>query len=616
MEFCVECGHKNDNSEQNFCVNCGASLSGESRQGLDHDEAAPSNIESINIKSKMTKQQKKKWAIGSIILIVCMALYFIGSHFTSEMRLINKYSDAIREKDAAKLGEIVSFSSLDQTIGEENAKAFLSLLDDYPESRQEMIDELQEQANHFQGTAASEWMAEDYIVSLVKGKGFLFYDTYELITEPIYVTVHTNVEDAILFVDGEEVTTSDSTDFSHEHGPLTAGKYLFQAELDNEYVELEAVEEVTVNHWDNFESIYLNMDVTYIEFAVDSFEDLDARLIVNDEIVDFNLLEEDAFGPIISDETKIASEVDFPWGTMISEPDYPQQYYDLNFSLNKDMEAEVSQEIASYHKNYWEGWQGNNTSELDYLAEDLINRLETDFSYYHSDDYYTFERQSVLAEMDRQNIEVLYKDGYYTLFVNMMEEYKDGNYVDLSYRNLYDQVSYYQVELRYDEGWKVYNLDEIYHHTFDDPLKIEVSNKIYLINEDNQSDEGENKEDENLDSHAEIENATLDYVYYLVEAINTGDYEQVEPYIKEGSALHGMQKDLVDRLFKNGTTQEIVSASVEKINNIGTEWTVTTNETIKVIYESGTEETKSYVWNYTVESVGSEFALTNIEADE
>lgn len=605
MDFCVACGHKRENNEQKYCVGCGASFSkGEINQDTD---ASPS-VNQVKVKKPLTQKQKKWYMIGSLFLIVFIAIYFIGNHLTSDTRLINRFSDVLREKDAVKFGEMVSFSNADQQIGEDHAKAFLSLLDEYPEARQETIEELKRQSMENDGGT------DDYAVSLVKGDGFLFFDTYELVMEPIYVILHTNVEEAKLFVGDVEVATSDATDYAYEYGPIVTGNYTFRAEMDNEYVGLETVEEVIITPWENLESIYLTMDATYIEFDVEDLGKLDARLIINDNVVAYNFIEEGEFGPILAEETKVSAEVDFPWGTMTSEPDYPYDYYSLKFSLNEDMQADITQEIAGFHKKYWEGWQKNNTSEFTGLADEFLDRIESDFSYYHRDDYYTFARQSVSAEIDIQNIEISYVDGNYRLFVNIMEEYKED-----SYDNLMDRTGYYQIEMRYDDGWKLYDLYEHYNSNIEDPLALELSDDLYLINgkEENEEEVGEQDiETTNSDSHLEIQNSVLNYIEYLVDAINAGNYELVEPYIKDGSALHGMQVDLVDRLVKNGTTQEVVAASVEEINENGSDWTVTAKETIKIIYESGKEETKSYVWNYTVEAVGNEFVLTNIESAE
>ncbi|WP_198042703.1 hypothetical protein [Oceanobacillus sp. AG] len=71
--------------------------------------------------------------------------------------------------------------------------------------------------------------------------------------------------------------------------------------------------------------------------------------------------------------------------------------------------------------------------------------------------------------------------------------------------------------------------------------------------------------------------------------------------------------DLVDRLAESGMKQEVIDATVTNIEEDGDAWIVTTDETIKKIYNSGEEETSDYNWKYTVESDGDGVSLTNIE---
>lgn len=75
-----------------------------------------------------------------------------------------------------------------------------------------------------------------------------------------------------------------------------------------------------------------------------------------------------------------------------------------------------------------------------------------------------------------------------------------------------------------------------------------------------------------------------------------------------------MQQDLVERLYDSGLTQEIVSMSVEDVEEIDSEtWEVTTSETIELMYASDETETEDYQWTYTVELTADGYQLTNLE---
>lgn len=88
----------------------------------------------------------------------------------------------------------------------------------------------------------------------------------------------------------------------------------------------------------------------------------------------------------------------------------------------------------------------------------------------------------------------------------------------------------------------------------------------------------------------------------------------MENYIASGSDLDTMQQDLVERLYDSGLTQEMLSVSVEDIEEIDSEtWEVTTNESIELRYASGETEEEDYQWTYTVELTDDGYQLTNLE---
>ncbi|RDW21413.1 hypothetical protein CWR48_03145 [Oceanobacillus arenosus] len=74
-----------------------------------------------------------------------------------------------------------------------------------------------------------------------------------------------------------------------------------------------------------------------------------------------------------------------------------------------------------------------------------------------------------------------------------------------------------------------------------------------------------------------------------------------------------MQEELVDRLNECGMTQKVIDASIFNIEEKDNQWIVTTNETIKLIYKSGEEETKGYSWDYTVEQSEDGTVLVDME---
>lgn len=562
---------------------------------------------------KVTKKQKTIGIISAIILLLCIGFYFTMNYITSEKRLVNTYKTAVKDKDATKLGEMLAFSHNEEAIGKENAEAFIAMLDEHADTKREILGKLNKQA-------ADEFERDNGdLITIVDGDPLLFFKTYDLVIEPVSVDVYTNVDGATLLVDKEEIATIDEAHTSYEHGPLVPGSYTFSAALTHDHVELEKEEEVTFVTAGHAGAVELIFDVSYVDFEMSSFDDLDKRLLVNGEAVDFDFGEK-SFGPILAEETEIAVEVDFPWGTMRSKPDYPESSYEAVFSLDDEMEKDVTKAIQAYHKKYWAAWEKNDRSEFNYLSEGLQSDMQYTFSDYHHGYYFdedeTIERKSVSASIDKDDIVIVDGDKGYTMLVWMEEAYELTNYVDPDDKNKTTERSYDRVELNFDKELEVYYIHEQYERSMENPIDIELDDKVYTINPKKKADKKKDKDAEEAGadgSSAGVSEAVDDYMIYLVEAINDGDYSIVKPYIKDGSPLHDMQTGLVDRLYKNGTTQELVSASVENISEDGNEWKVTTKETVKIIYESGKDETKSYTWKYTVVDDGGTYRLTNIE---
>ncbi|MEH6941044.1 TcaA NTF2-like domain-containing protein [Bacillus sp. JJ722] len=103
------------------------------------------------------------------------------------------------------------------------------------------------------------------------------------------------------------------------------------------------------------------------------------------------------------------------------------------------------------------------------------------------------------------------------------------------------------------------------------------------------------------------------YENALVEAINIGDFSIVSPYLKKNSALYNEQQELVNSLYKKGTTEQFydleINDIIRKENVFKVEVTVTTG----ITYVGESEKIKSFDWTYTVEQNESEWLLSYLE---
>lgn len=622
MRHCKECGQKAEKNDLKYCVNCGAAL--------DSLEKAQGTATNKPPRKPLTKRQKFITIISSGVIVLLIGLYFIGAHFTSHERLVKNFSQAVDDGDAKKLAKILTFHKSDEKISASDVEGFLIYLEDDPDITENMIDSLHEQSELLDGKNKQPSNKEEFMetflssgntgkVMLEKGDGFLLYDTYELTIEPAYVTLNTNVEGTKLFAGEKEIAKADSVAFSFEHGPLLPGVYTFRAESEAEDIDLSKEEQTKITSTNS--NVDLNLDATYISFDVPFEADLESRVLLNDRKVDFNIFKGEDFGPVALDEsTNIAVEVDFPWGTMTSvgQP-LDRNEIPVSFKVDKKMQESLTEALQDHVDLYLASWLENDITKLSHLSDELQKEYQSEFDsdHYSADNNYGFDKQVFSMLLDTKNAQIDFSTGNYYLSTIIKENGKSKLYDQYDGIKEHNDNKEFEYKFLYDKkNWTVYDKNAN-HSGLSTPVELDVSTDLVTLGstDEAKTSSAEVSDDSSDDSGtaAEAEEVTLDYVYQMVEAINGNDYEQVEPYIKNGSELHDMQSELVDKLNDSGMMQEVINATVVDVEEKDEKWIVTTDETIKLIYESGKEETKDYTWKYTVEDNGDDMVLSDIE---
>lgn len=121
----------------------------------------------------------------------------------------------------------------------------------------------------------------------------------------------------------------------------------------------------------------------------------------------------------------------------------------------------------------------------------------------------------------------------------------------------------------------------------------------------------EEKEPEVELSSAKAEEIVRRFCLAYVDAVNSGDFSIVSPYIK--GDFYTSQKGMVSSLYSQGIKEkfDFVSViSVQKIND--SKWDVKVSEGETIIYPDGEMSSKTYTWIYTVENINGEYYLTGI----
>lgn len=114
----------------------------------------------------------------------------------------------------------------------------------------------------------------------------------------------------------------------------------------------------------------------------------------------------------------------------------------------------------------------------------------------------------------------------------------------------------------------------------------------------------------------EIANSLIPgYCSALCDAVNSGSYYIVEPYISKGSPLESMQKSLVSNLYSKGITETFGGSDVSNIewSSDGSSCAVYVTETETIYKSDGSSSTQTYSWKYTAVNEGGSWKLYNLE---
>lgn len=162
------------------------------------------------------------------------------------------------------------------------------------------------------------------------------------------------------------------------------------------------------------------------------------------------------------------------------------------------------------------------------------------------------------------------------------------------------------------EGYKLGPLDnrelKIYAQGTEDGKKVKSEvEKIqkdirasYNLDIEKKEDPKEEKKD-NKQLDREVSNLFKGYELGLIDAVNYGSYDYIDPYIEVGSPLMESQKKLINNLYSKGTTEELLSYNIEGINEISDgKISVVVSEKHMIYYANGESKEVKNKWNYTL----------------
>jgi len=481
MKFCKECGHELKENAQ-FCNECGTPLSKVSSK----EPRQPNGQETspiIHRQQNAPMSKKKKRVLVSVIAIVIILIgaYKIGDMLTSKDRLVNKFQDALVNKDEKAVVKLLSSNDKQLKIDKESVKGFMLYIKKNPDMENEIIKDLKEQSSYIDSMKDNNIsIVQKYtnsspegLINIEKDGKFLFYNKYKLNIEPLYLSINTNYKDTDLFVDGKKVGRAISSDFEKIYGPFVPGLHDVEAKLKTKFVELSHKDQVSVEDGIK-QSVDLTLDgedvTVYTQLSDDESIPLTGKLFINGKDVDVDPFENPTFGPVLTDGSMTVSvEAEFPWGKMTSnEVSIDGDSVDVDLSNNADFQNSIMETVAQNNQDNLAAYTSGDVTKMTSATDNLKSSL-TDAINYAKDVGELFKGQYLGTSFDLDSFRLYNSDEKWIVNVTIKTNMKSDTYYEGDKPELEDNEQISDVRLVYDSTLKKWLVDsDDYSYYFND----------------------------------------------------------------------------------------------------------------------------------------------------
>ncbi|WP_182199811.1 zinc ribbon domain-containing protein [Paraliobacillus salinarum] len=466
--FCKSCGRELKEGAR-FCPECGTPVAAKEEQKVSASAPASEPKESLIDRIKRAPKKQKIIAASVIaIIILFVGTYQVGAMLTDKDRVVDKFEEALINKDATAMKKLVESSDKQLKITKDDIKSFMKVMEDVPSQQQYFIDELNAQSLAYESNYEPNLNS---IFSLVKkGKTALIFDKYVIEVMPFYVEVGTNMKDAQILLNNDEVATSDSNDFVKEIGPLFPGVYSVSANYKNDYAALE--NQVNVSLLDPYtQAQYLDLSLygEYVSFDME-YEDIasDITYFVNDK--EIALDDEEEFGPVsIDGSIEAYGKLTLPWGEVTSKKTPIEGIYtDLEVPLpvSEEVATEIINTIHTYGGEFSAAYKNMDAEKFTSVTKSYKNDEASDIEYMQDYDRRwkgTYQKTIV----DLESFYAFEYDGNYGIEVNAQLHFADSAsyYTDDEEVEIEDVAENLEIELHYDpenKAWLVNDISELW----------------------------------------------------------------------------------------------------------------------------------------------------------
>ncbi|WP_417898810.1 hypothetical protein ABN702_22520 [Bacillus haimaensis] len=598
MRFCTECGAKAD-EQAAMCTNCGAKLSSPKRA----QEPGKSSMPAFSKKTKII--------LASVlaVFIALFAAYKAVDSYNSPEKVMERFLEAVKEEDVEYLAKNLESTNEKLNMEEKNVKALLNYWKENKDSKEAFFSYLQDTSKELsrstsRTTAAfNELLEEDegrMITFKKDGKKWLFFDDYKFMVQPLTVEVYTNYPDVKLFLDGKEQKAKlDEEGGYYIVGPMLPGVHKIKGTFETEFLTLDKEIEAHVFDTYHYEDLYFDAEEIYVESNI-----MDGTILINGKETDL-VLEEGGlrFGPVLVDGTMtVQVQKDSPMG-MLKSPEYKieEDYIYADVSINEKSQEKIMTLINEALLSYRKALAGKDVSLLKSYSGNKLEYIEEDIEDLGNDDNWIGYLLSTNYDLD--SFSTWEEDGNWHVGVTMNASWLTTDYNgDLSEFDYYERYFLEKTE----DSWSIYSVDGGW-GSIDDAENV----KEFEFNQEEQE-----KDTPKPKVVLDEESLISDYLYGLVDAINYGDFEEVEPYLLPDSELYKLQKDLVKNLYEEETSEYLIDYGIletEVLEDEKATVLITVSETFEIVKKDEEAGEKAFKWKYTAQVHNGKYYLSKIE---
>lgn len=582
--FCLECGEEAQSSDL-ICTECGTSLGEQTQAQVEPDKAV------ANEKVPMTKKRKVLTVILVLFIALLLGSYMFGKSYTSAENSLERFHEAVFNKDKGALKKIVEFEG-GKKLSDGELKAIIAYGEKEPNEFVKSIGQWS------YGSDAS------FLFALKQsGKVFGIFDAYKIIVPNQTVSVPFPYEEMAYTLNGEKMKATMEDDRAII-GPVAPGIYELEAEYKGEYAESSQSKEIKLlERYGEVVNESLEFDISNVSFELESLNGIDAskvELLIGDKKIAFD---EDGFiksaGPFVLDGSiKVKTVAEFPWGKIESEElevENDHIYMKVN-GMDKEAEKSLVAAVSTYGEQYVIARAEANTKGMKAATDEWKKVMQEDFDNEREYDRY-FSGQLDEVQVDVESAYAMNEDKQFRIVLPVSFSLQTSVDAEGENPELTSEIQSCTMEVSYvKDEWKVASCQGGWFTEEAGGTMIEGSKKLQKAGGAKKTKE----DDEVASKETEVDRGDLEsfmkrYNDASVAAINGNDYSKVSGMIVAGAPRDKEQSDFIVHLNKQKVTEDHLGTSLESFKSIDdTTVEVTTIESFNLHYPDKDSAEKSY----------------------